>query len=91
MEKMVQCAKCGWVHFSVSADYVRKWLQDWIEYWPKLTDQDRANYGLYDGPPNTHSYLHCFNCHGSYKDMMPATKTVEGSTIQPILAKDEEL
>jgi hypothetical protein len=91
MDDLVQCKKCGWVHFPVTASYVRQWLKDWVAHWPTLDAAGKAAYCLPDAPPDCRDYLCCNRCGGSYKDMEPATKTLHGSTIGPILAPDETL
>lgn len=91
--KGVTCNKCGWVHFAVSAAYVKSWHDEWLEYWPTLDDEGKDAFGLKDGPPTTDSYLHCFLCGGSYRNFRDSREgdSPEGSTIGPILARDEEL
>ncbi len=84
----VECSKCGWVHFAVSEAYVQQWEKDWEAYWPTLDEQGRENFGLPDGPPTRHGYLHCFRCGASHKQMKRGDSkgiSGRGHTIQPIL------
>lgn len=89
--KSVECNKCGWVHFEVTADYVRKWLKDWEAFWPTLSDEGKGNYGLPEGPPSVVEYLRCGTCGNNYKDFKDSTRVLNGQTIGGILSRDEEL
>jgi hypothetical protein len=91
MNNLVHCSNCGWVHFTVTADYVREWEADWLRLFNEKDKKWLSNYGITDTPPSTDKYLHCFRCGESYKTMLDGTPPNfgDGHTIQPILqAKD---
>ena len=83
--KQLECKHCGWVHFSVSAKYVKQWAAEWVELFKTKDKEWLALYGITDAPPTIDLYLHCFRCGKTYKDMIPSTKDVNGHTVQPIL------
>ncbi len=87
------CLSCGWVHFQVSAAYVKHWEEDWKVFWEKSTPETRANYGCADAPPSAESYLHCANCGEFYLEFRDAKacEIPNGSTIGPILNRNEVL
>ena len=87
---LVECPKCGWVHFTVSERYVRNWEKEWAKVWPTLSDSGRAAYGLPDGPPSRDGYLRCFRCGNSDLGTFFETKKVlQGHTVQPILLEGD--
>lgn len=88
----VTCLNCGWVHFSVSKDYVNNWQEEWKKYWPTLDKEGREMFGLPDGPPGPEEeYYKCFFCRGSYKNFRDSklNDCPDGCTIQPILDRNE--
>lgn len=89
------CKNCGYVHFVVTASYVYTWMREWVEFWIKSNFETRENYGMQKGPPTPDSYCKCFYCGNSYKNFKKTPKkkliALYGSTIQPILHKDENL
>ncbi len=91
--KNVKCNKCGWVHFEVSAEYVRKWEADWLLFFNTKDAEWLESYGITTSPPSTDIYLKCFRCGGSYKDMRDTlgNEVPNGSTIQPILNRNESV
>ena len=89
MSSLVECNKCGWVHFTQTAKDVEEWHQGWLKFWPTLDDEGKAAYGLLDGPPSKDSYYHCFRCGGDYRDFKDTQKDMYGHTIQPILDRNE--
>ncbi len=83
---LVECPKCGWVHFAVTEEYVREWERDWAKFWPTLDEGGRDAYGLPDGPPERTGFLECFRCgNQTTSSFVPSQKNVDGHTIQPIL------
>ena len=86
MSTLIECPKCGWVHFAVSEEYVRQWEADWkhaVETRPK---EWLANYGVTDTPPSREQYQRCFRCgNRDTNDFFLTNKDVAGRTIQPIL------
>lgn len=93
--KYVSCSSCNWVHFEVSLDYCLKWEKDWAVYFDSITPEVRGFFGLTDSPPKIEdSYLRCHRCNGSYKNFKELTdysKFPNGSTISPILNRNEEV
>lgn len=88
----VFCKKCGWCHFEVTAEFVRKWKAEWAEYCETWTEETLEMYGVKNRqPPSADQYLKCFLCGNSYKDFTDTGKVPFGSTIQPILRRDEDL
>jgi protein-arginine kinase activator protein McsA len=91
--KSVICNNCNWVHFEVSAEYVRQWQIQWIIFWNESTPETRSNYGCPDKPPGPEEYLVCHRCNGNYRNFRDATndeiERVYGSTINPILNRKE--
>lgn len=93
MNDLVICKNCSWIHFEVDNAHISAWKVTWDKFWPTLDQDGRESYGLLDGPPTPESYYECFRCGGSYKNMRPLTpedRTREGSTLQPILRRDQE-
>jgi predicted nucleic-acid-binding Zn-ribbon protein len=87
--KLLECPKCGWVHFGISQKDVDQWLKDWQDRWPTMTIEDRKAYGLTDGPPTIEQeYMKCFRC-GNQKieEFFESKKDLFGHTIQPVLDK----
>lgn len=87
------CNKCNWVHFTVTAEYIDQWQKDWVVFWNKSTPEIRASYGCMAGPPGPEQYLECFRCGNSYTDFKDTSDSdiPHGSTIQPILHRDETI
>jgi uncharacterized C2H2 Zn-finger protein len=84
--ELVECPKCGWVHFSVSEEYVQNWEKEWQHYFNTWSKESLANFGITDSPPTREQYLYCFNCGNHDRDSFFITKkTLNGHTIQPIL------
>lgn len=89
---LVKCNNCNWVSFQVSRAYVDAWQKQWNEYWPTLDDEGKAAFGLPDGPPSDREYKACHRCgglHTNFKDY-DGDPDVSGSTINPILNRNEE-
>ncbi len=94
--KNVVCNRCHWVHFEVSAEYVRIWEAGWKTYWPTLDTEGKEMFGLADGPPvAADEYLNCSRCSNTYVDFRAATpaevEKVSGCTISGILSREEVL
>ena len=92
MSTLLECPKCGWVHFAVSEEYVQKWEAEWAEYARTWPAEQLAHYGLKPNkPPTRDSYLHCFFCGNDEIDKFipdsPRCQKVsnKGHTIQSIL------
>lgn len=86
------CNKCGWCHFEVTADYVRKWKDEWAEYCKTWTEEQLAMFGIKNRqPPSEDAYLECFRCGNSFKDFSDKGRFPDGSTIQPILRRTETI
>ena len=91
--KCVTCIGCGWVHMSVSAEYVRDWEREWQVRFDNETPEYLESYGITTAPPKAKGqYLNCHRCNGSYKNFrdykdgdMP-----DGCTISGILSRDED-
>jgi hypothetical protein len=88
----VACNNCGWIHFEVSAEYVREWANNWIEHFRTKPKEWLAAFGITGKPPMPDHYYRCFRCRGSYKNFRDARngETPTGSTTQPIMARNEE-
>jgi len=89
--RLVHCGKCGWVHFVVSLEYVREWEADWLNLFNTKDKKWLSNYGITDAPPSSDSYLQCFRCGASHKQMVDGTPPNFGigHTIQPTLDPKE--
>lgn len=84
--ELVECPKCGWVHFSVSEAYVQNWEKEWQHYFETWDKERLEAYGITDAPPTREGYLRCFNCGSKdIKSFFITNKDVGGHTIQPIL------
>jgi uncharacterized C2H2 Zn-finger protein len=77
---LVECPKCGWVHFAVTEEYVQKWEKEWQHYF-NTSDKETL-----DSPPTREGYLCCFRCGNTDRENFFITKKeLNGNTIQPIL------
>lgn len=85
------CNKCGWAHFGVSKEYAKQSVDEFVDYYQKLSDSDKKQF--YGETEVTKlnllaKYEHCFNCSGPYTDFHIETvldKIPMGVTIQPIV------
>lgn len=86
----MECNKCGWVHFSVSEEYVKNWEKEWQHYFETWDRETLASYGITDAPPTRDQYLECFRCgNRDTKNFFPTKKILNGHTIQPILWEEK--
>lgn len=94
MNNYAKCAKCGWLHFNMSLEKCLQWEQEWVYHFNRMTEEQRGYYGLKESPPKIEDeYMSCFRCGNTYKDFIDAVESdaPNGSTIQPILYREEEL
>jgi hypothetical protein len=78
-QQLVECPNCGWVHFSVDETYVVNWEKTWEKTWTSLKDH-------YETKPTREVFMKCFRCGCKETTSFFLTKkTLEGSTVQPIL------
>lgn len=83
---LVECPKCGWVHFAVDEEFVVDWEKKWATFWPTLDQSGKEAYGVLAGPPTRKEYLECFFCGSADRSsFFKSQKDVTGHTIQPIL------
>lgn len=83
MSDIVECVYCGWHHFAVSMEYAQQEIKRFNSYFDSLTHEEQQYY--YGGKPSSlNSYTHCNYC-GRKASMKPATKTLNGPTIGPII------
>lgn len=86
MKELIECPKCGWVHFAVSEEYVREWEKEWQALFKIKTKEWLANYGITDAPPTREEYLKCFRCgNKDTKQFFITKKSLNGHTLNPIL------
>ncbi len=87
---MATCNKCGWVHFDVSAEYVRNHVSEFNEWYSGQTHEVQQ---MYMGPVRVEQYTQCFLCGGSYKNFRDSAEgdCPMGCTIQAILDRREDL
>ena len=94
MNDLVNCNRCHQIHFQVSKKYCLAWLDEWMGYY-NTKDKDWLNaYGLDKKVPSIKdTYGICDRCGNLYKDFSDGTngKELLGSTIGPILDRNEEL
>ena len=81
---IVECDKCGWLHFSVTEEYVQAWEKEWRLLFLVMDKEWLAGYGIVNEPPNRKSYLKCFGCQKK-SNFFISKKDVTGRTLQPIL------
>jgi predicted nucleic-acid-binding Zn-ribbon protein len=83
---LVECPKCGWVHFAVNEKYVKNWEEEWKHYFDTKPKDWLAAYGITDAPPTRDQYLQCFRCgNKEISTFFITEKDLNGHTIQPIL------
>lgn len=91
---LVHCNNCRWTHFSVSLEYVKNWESEWKSHCTTWSEKVLENFGIKDRvPPSAKSaYGECSRCGGSYRNFSDgSTLITQGSTISPILDRDEDL
>jgi hypothetical protein len=79
---IVECTHCGWHHFAVTRAYAEAEVSKFNEYFDTLTFTEKQMFG--GQPSSLKSYTHCDRC-GNPASMKPATKTLTGQTIGPII------
>lgn len=90
---LVECTRCGYIHFEVSKAYVRDWEIQWLRYFNEMDTEWLSLYGVTIEPPSSDEYLFCFKCRSSYKHFKPANEqnVPRGITINGILNRNEAL
>lgn len=91
MNELVECPKCGWVHFAVDEAYVKNWEKEWQRYYQTWSKERLSAYGVTDATqPTREQYLQCFRCGNKDTQVFFLTKKdIYGHTIQPILWENE--
>lgn len=85
---IVECRHCGWQHFAVSRKYAEDEVASFNKYFDSLSEEDKEFY--YGGKKSyVRNYEHCNSC-GKPADMVQPTKELFGSTIGPIIWKEEK-
>ena len=81
---LVKCGRCGWVHFAMTLNAVRKEVREFNAFYHCAALEVQESYG---GPSSIDRYRKCFRCGVSHKLMVPAEDKdcPNGSTIQPVL------
>jgi len=86
--KMAECRDCHWVHFCVTRKHAESEVKKFNEYFKTLPLKQRKEfYG--NKPSMIVDYEGCFRCGNSYKNFKKAKKIPYGSTIQPIIYRNE--
>lgn len=86
------CNKCGWVHFTVTEQYIREWEAEWKHFFNTWTKQHLAAYGVTDRVPSNECYYRCFRCGNDYKDFHDSKpgEVLDGSTLQSICERPRD-
>ena len=95
---MTTCKNCGWVHFAVSRDYIKKQTKEFAAFWNNSSIKTKLLYmplgtkesdlpERYNEQKHSERYLRCFKCGDSYKNFRKSKEkdSPVGCTIQPIL------
>lgn len=87
---LLECSKCGWIHYAVARKEAERQVKEFNKYYHTLSKQKQRDfYG--DSESHISSYEYCFFCSAHYKDIKnEPSKSIAGSTVQPIIHFEED-
>lgn len=86
--KLVECSKCGTVHFEVSEQQAIIEISMFNNFYYESSEEVQFEYG--GSPLNIEIYKQCAYCGASHKEFKPTDQFLFGSTINPILNKESD-